>query len=151
MASALHIPKTFLSDRHTAADLAPLAARDRRKRRRVPVSPMYSAVVLRVLGARREPLDGHALNVSETGMAVEVDYKIQPGTPVAVEFTVSGLGRPRGKQWPVMVAAAEVVRDASQEDFPQGPYRVGLRFLRISSITQAQIARYVVSHAMPES
>ena len=112
---------------------------------------MYSAVVLRVLGARREPLEGHALNLSETGLAVEVDHRIPPGTPVAVEFTVAGLGRCRGAQWPVLVAAAEVVRDASQEDFPRGPYRVGLRFLRISSITQAQIARFVVGHAMPES
>ncbi len=149
MTSALHAPKSLVTPSHVASSSAG-AARDRRKRRRVAIAPMYSSVMLRVLNARCEPLDGHALNVSETGLAIEIDSPIAPGTPVTVEFTVAGLGRLRGRQWPSFAAAAEVVRDASQEDFPMGPYRVGLRFLRISSIVQAQISRFVISHTSPE-
>jgi len=124
------------------------AGKDRRRHRRAAVLPMYTAVVVRVLNERRQPLEGHAVNVSESGMAVEVDNRIPTGTPVTVEFTVAGMGQMRGQQWPIFAAAAEVVRDATAEDFPHGPYRLGLRFMRISSITQGQIARFVVAHNM---
>jgi c-di-GMP-binding flagellar brake protein YcgR len=120
--------------------------KDRRKYCRVSVQPMYTAVMLRVLNQRREPLEGHALDVSQSGISVEVDSPIAPGTAVTVEMTIAGMGQMRGRQWPTFAAAAEVVRDATQEDFPQGPYRVGLRFMRMSTIMRAQIARFVVSH-----
>jgi c-di-GMP-binding flagellar brake protein YcgR len=134
---------------HASSSFTP--PKERRKRRRVAVQPMYTAVMLRVLNQRREPMEGHAVDVSESGVSVEVDSHIPPGTAVTVELTVAGMGQLRGRQWPTFAAAAEVVRDASQEDFPQGPYRVGLRFMRMSTIMQAQIARFVVSHTPTES
>lgn len=117
------------------------------RRRRANVEPMYSSVVVRVLSSKHTPLEGHVLNVSETGMAVQVDYKIPVGQPVTLEFRVAGLGRVVGDQWAEFAAAAEVVRLEDVRDFPMGPYRVALKFVRISTMTQAQIARYAATHS----
>jgi c-di-GMP-binding flagellar brake protein YcgR len=119
---------------------------ERRRRRRATVAPMYTSAVLRVLSRKGEPIEGHVLNISETGMAVEVDSLVAVGQPVTVEFRVAGLGRIIGGQWGEFAAAAEVVRVDDLEDFPQGPYRIALKFVRISTMAQAQIARYIATH-----
>jgi c-di-GMP-binding flagellar brake protein YcgR len=105
---------------------------------------MYTTASIRVLSRQGDPLDGHVLDLSETGMAVEIDEQIAIGQAVTIEFTVSGLGRPRADQWPTYAVAAEVIRIDDLEDFPMGPYRTALRFTRIPTMIQAQIARYVV-------
>jgi c-di-GMP-binding flagellar brake protein YcgR len=120
--------------------------KDRRRRRRVNLPPMYTAVSLRVLSRRDVPLEGHAVNLSETGMVVEIDNLIPIGQAVTLEFQVSGLGRLRDDQWPTYAVAGEVVRIDDLAEFPQGPYRVALRFVRIPTMTQAAIARYVATH-----
>jgi hypothetical protein len=84
------------------------------------------------------------VDLSETGLAVEVDERIGVGQPVTVEFSIAGLGRMRGEQWPTFAAAGEVVRIDNLDDFPQGPYRTAVRFVRIATMVQAQIARFVV-------
>jgi hypothetical protein len=119
--------------------------KDRRRRRRVCLQPMYTSVSLRVLNRRDQPLEGHAINLSETGIVVEIDNLIPVGSPVTLEFTVSGLGRLRDDAWPSYAVAAEVVRIDDLTDFPKGPYRVALRFVRIPTMTQAQIARFVAT------
>jgi c-di-GMP-binding flagellar brake protein YcgR len=106
---------------------------------------MYTEVKIRPLGKRMEPLAGHALNVSETGIAVELDQRLPIGEAVALTFTIAGMGRLHRDAWPTYTVAAEVVRQAEEEDFPAGPYRLGLRFDRMPTIIQAQIARYVMN------
>jgi c-di-GMP-binding flagellar brake protein YcgR len=133
----------------TVAESREMSLRDRRKKPRTAVPPMYSMVSVRVLNKRQKPLEGHALNVSESGLAIELDDPVPPGTPVTVEFSVSGLGRERAQSWPTFAATAEVVRNQDDEDFPQGPYQMGLRFVRITTMAQAQIARYIAAHAGP--
>lgn len=120
--------------------------RDRRHRSRAPLLPMYSSVVVRVLNQRRKAIEGHALNISEMGIAVTLDDLIAPGSPVTIEFSAAGLGRERAQGWPTFVATAEVLRNDDVDDFPQGPYTTALRFIRIPTILQAQIARYVAAH-----
>ena len=127
----------------TAVTSRELSIRERRKRPRTMVPPMYSVVVLRVLNKRQEPLEGHALDISESGLAVQIDELVPPGSPVTVEFSLAGLGRERAQSWPTFVATAEVVRNQDVEEFPNGPYHTALRFVRIPSIVQAQIARYI--------
>jgi hypothetical protein len=107
---------------------------------------MYTTATLRVLSAKLAPLEGHVVDMSETGLSVEVDEKIKVGSAVTIEFTVAGLGRMRNTRWPTFAAAAEVVRHDNVDDFPQGPYRTALRFIRLPSIVQAQIARYIIAH-----
>jgi c-di-GMP-binding flagellar brake protein YcgR len=119
--------------------------KDRRRRRRVPVEPMYTSVTVRVLGKRGEPLEGHVLNLSETGMSVQLDEMMAAGQPLGVEFVVAGLGLFRNGTWPVFALAAEVIRVDDLEDFPMGPYRVALRFERVPTMVQAQIARFVMN------
>jgi hypothetical protein len=119
---------------------------ERRRRRRAAVPPMYSSVTVRVLSRKDAPIEGHVINLSENGMAVEIDSMIAVGQPVTVEFRVAGLGRVVGDQWLEFAAAAEVARIDDLEDFPGGPYRIALKFIRISTMAQAQIARYVATH-----
>ena len=121
------------------------ALQERRCRRRVAVLPMYTSVTVRILSQREAPMDAHVLDISETGMAIEMDYLPPLGQAVSVEFRVSGLGRVRNDQWTELAAAAQVVRHDNLDDFPCGPYKVGLRFVRISTMTQAQIARFIAT------
>lgn len=131
----------------TAEESRVEALRDRRRKGRAGVPPMYSQVTVRVLNQKSEPIEGHALNVSESGLAAELDHLIPAGSPVTVEFAVAGLGRARPQQWPTFVATAEVTRTQDVDDFPGGPYHTAFRFVRIPTIVQAQIARYVACHA----
>jgi len=133
----------------TGARIAPGVVaefRDRRRRRRVRVPEAYSIVSVRVLGTQAAPIEGFVVNVSETGLLVEIDQLVPIGAAVAVEFCVTGLGRLQGETWPTFAAAAEVVRLEDVDDFPGGPYRTGVRFVRMSTMVQAQLARYVVAH-----
>jgi c-di-GMP-binding flagellar brake protein YcgR len=119
---------------------------ERRRRRRAHVSPMYTSAIVRVLSQRDIPLEGHVLDLSETGMAVQVDSLIPIGQAVTVEFRVAGLGRISAEQWTEFAAAAQVVRHDNLDDFPAGPYKIALRFIRINNLAQAQIARFVATH-----
>jgi len=98
-----------------------------------------------VLSRADGPLEEHVLDISDTGMAVQVDSQISIGQPVTIEFSIAGLGQLRRETWPTIVAAAEVVRIDDLADFPHGPYRTALRFVRISTMAQAQIARFVAN------
>jgi len=118
---------------------------ERRRRRRVNVPPMYTQAVVRVMSTKGAPLEGHILDLSETGMMVDLDERLPVGQAVTVEFRVSGLGRVADDQWSEFAAAAVVVREGEAEDFPHGPYQMGLRFVRISTMAQAQIARFVAT------
>lgn len=143
MESSTLMPSTEIRLPVTALQTRELSMRERRRRPRALVHPMYSSAVVRILNKKHKPIDGHVRNISETGLAVEMDDLVEEGSPVTVEFSVSGLGRERAQTWPTFAATAEVVRHQDVEDFPQGPYHTALRFVRISSITQAQIARYI--------
>jgi hypothetical protein len=88
---------------------------------------MYSQVTVRVLSEKAGPTEGHALDVSEAGILVELDNLLPIGVPVAVEFQVAGLGRLRQAEWPSLAATAEVVRHDRLDDFPAGPYQTALR------------------------
>ena len=118
---------------------------ERRRRRRAQVMPMYTQAVVRVLSSKEPPLEGHILDVSESGMLVNLDSRIPAGQAVTVEFRVAGLGRVIHEEWREYVAAAVVVRQHEEDDFPGGPHRMGLRFVRISTMVQAQIARFVAT------
>jgi hypothetical protein len=104
---------------------------------------MYTSVVVRVLSSRLPPLEGHILDISESGMAVELDSPVAPGESVTLEFRVAGMGSVREGIWMEYVAAAEVVRQDGEEDFPGGPYRLALKLMQVATMTQAQISRFV--------
>ncbi len=133
--------------RVTLRPAAVAGLQERRRRRRVAVAPMYSSALVRVLSQRGPAIEGHVLDISENGIAMEVDSLIAAGQPVTVEFRVAGLGRVADDQWMEMTAAGEVVRQENVEEFPGGPYKIAVRFVRMSTMAQAQIARFVATHA----
>lgn len=122
-----------------------VALQEKRRRRRVAVPPMYTSLILRNLAQRTGPVEGYVVDLSETGMAIEADSLVPVGQVVTVEFQIAGVGPLRNENWPEFAAAAEVVRHDNLEDFPGGPYRMALRFVKMSTIAQAQIARYVAT------
>ncbi len=75
-----------------------------------------------------------------------MDDLVGVGQAVTVEFSIAGLGRTRAGDWPTYAVAGEVVRIDDLDDFPQGPYRTAIRFVRIATMAQAQIARFIVTH-----
>jgi hypothetical protein len=121
------------------------AAQEKRRRRRVPVPPMYTNLTLRNLALRSGPIEGYIVDVSEHGMAIEADSLVPIGQTVTVEFQIAGVGTLRRDSWPEFAAAAEVVRHDNLDDFPCGPYRMALRFVKVSTMAQAQIARYIAT------
>jgi len=139
------VPPTAVDPRVKVQAETVAGLQERRRRRRVNVLPMYTQVVVRVMATKGEPLEGHILDLSETGMMVNLDERLPVGQAVTVEFRVSGLGRVVADQWSEFAAAAVVVREGEVEDFPHGPYEMGLRFVRISTMAQAQIARFVAT------
>lgn len=120
---------------------------ERRRRRRVAVLPMYSFARVRVLSQRGAEIEGHILDISENGLAVELDSRVAVGQAITVEFRVAGLGRIVEDEWMEIAAAGEVVRQDNLDDFPGGPYKIAIRFVRMSTMAQAQIARFVATHA----
>jgi hypothetical protein len=106
---------------------------------------MYSSAVLRNLALRAGPIEAYVIDLSENGIAVEADELVPVGQVVTVEFQVAGVGTLRRETWPEFAVAAEVVRHDRLDDFPGGPYRMALRFVRMSTMTQAQIARFVAT------
>jgi len=121
------------------------AAAERRLRRRVPVRPMYSFAIVRVLSQRAAPIEAYVLDISENGMAIEADTLVNVGEAITVEFRIAGVGQLRNEEWPEFAVAGVVVRHDDLDDFPQGPYRMALRFAQLPTMTQAQIARYVAT------
>jgi len=122
-----------------------VAVQEKRRRRRVAVAPMYTSVLLRNLSQRTAGIEGHVLDVCENGIAIEADFLVPVGQVVTVEFQVAGIGHLRQQAWPEFAAACEVVRHDDVEDFPQGPYKMALRFVKVSTMAQAQIARFVAT------
>ncbi len=130
----------------TQTPAAPGALLDRRRRRRAQVPPMYTEAIIRVLSRREEPIEAHVRNVSETGIALEADALVPVGHPVAIEFQVAGMGKMDRMGWAEFTIAGEVVRLDDVDDFPGGPYRIAVRFVQISTMMQANIARFVATH-----
>lgn len=140
------VPAAVTDPRVQVSGTALTGLREQRRRRRAHVPPMYTTAIVRVLSQRGAPLEGHVLDLSETGMAVQVDELIAVGQAVTVEFQVAGLGRMGKSEWTMYAVAAQVVRQDDVEDFPGGPYKIALRFVRIGTMAQAQIARFVATH-----
>lgn len=63
---------------------------NRRRFARYAVSPMYTPVRVRRLSERDYAFEGHAYDLCEGGVQIELDHAIPAGTPVAVELTLHG-------------------------------------------------------------
>jgi hypothetical protein len=108
------------------------SAADRRQHLRFAVRPMYTSVRVRLLHEERFSLEGHAYDLSEGGVQFELDYGVEPGTPVAVELQLP---------LPVLAAAGDTGPGRSLfvfgnvvwlDDSEPGPVRLAIAFTRFA-------------------
>ena len=94
---------------------------NRRAHDRFVLTPMYTRVaVQRVTDRRSERLEGHAYDLSEGGIRIELDRALEPGERVSLQ-----LGLP-GEDIDIFVAAR--VTWISRQDDDPGPRRAALEF-----------------------
>ncbi len=65
---------------------------DRRIHERFTVSPMYTAVRVRLESEAEYTRDGHAYDISEGGLRFELDHPVELGTPVIMELELPRAG-----------------------------------------------------------
>lgn len=99
---------------------------DRRQFRRYTLQPMYSPVAVTVVdedgaGGTLVELDGHAYDISEGGLRLELDEPIGVGAVADVRIQLPGLDN--------MVRATGVVVWENDPDDDPGPRRMAMRFL----------------------
>ena len=99
---------------------------DRRAHQRYMLMPMYTTVEARRLaGDADRALLGHAYDISETGVRIELDEALEPGESIAVHLTLPGATSS-------VTASADVVWVNDEMDDP-GPRRMALRFTNFRS------------------
>ncbi|MEL7473165.1 MAG: PilZ domain-containing protein [Planctomycetota bacterium] len=105
---------------------------DRRRHARFMLRPMYHFVRVRPLDRDEYALDGHAYDVSESGARFELDRPIAPGTPIALELHLPGLGVPGthdiGPGRAIYVIGNVIWLDDDEVDV--GPTRMAVAFTR---------------------
>lgn len=94
---------------------------ERRQHERFTLAPMYSDVtVQRVENLSIDRFAGHAYDISESGVRIELDEPLEVGQGVAMHLSLPGQDTP-------MFVAADVVWVNDELDDP-GPRRMALRF-----------------------
>jgi hypothetical protein len=63
---------------------------NRRRFERFSLLPMYTPVIVRLLGENASEHEGHAYDISEGGVRFELDEPIAPGTPVSIQIVLPG-------------------------------------------------------------
>ncbi len=99
---------------------------DRRAQQRFTLMPMYTTVeAKRLVGDVDRALLGHAYDISEAGVRIELDEALEPGESIAVHLTLPGATSS-------VAASANVVWVNDEIDDP-GPRRMALRFTNFRS------------------
>ena len=97
-----------------------------RQHDRFTLTPMYTRIALnRANGLRFERLEGHAYDVSEGGIRIELDQPLEPGERVSLQIGLPGEDID-------IFASARVVWTNSADDDP-GPRRAALQFREFQS------------------
>ena len=95
---------------------------NRRQFERFTLAPAYTEVQVRVPG-KPEPMEGHAYDISEGGIRMELDEPIEPGTSVVVEVKLPA-GRIKGAKVEDMLARGTIMW--ADDDGVRGPVRMGV-------------------------
>lgn len=90
---------------------------------------MYTGIRVRFLDSERFRHEGHAYDLSEGGVQFELDYPIDPGTPIAMEIDLpEGDRADAGPGRAVFVLGNVVWADDSEP----GPVRMALAITRFA-------------------
>jgi hypothetical protein len=94
---------------------------DRRRHERLKLSPMYTSITARAYQRpAQHELQGHAYDVSESGIRIELDEPLEPGEPVTLQMQLAAAESD-------VFAAGRVVWINDAEDDP-GPRRMAIEF-----------------------
>lgn len=105
---------------------------NRRRFERFALEPAYTEIRVRTIDEDSFSHLGHIHDLSEGGVRFELDEPIDPGTPVAVEIRMPGLGDGINDIGPGRaVYAFGTVVWANEDDFP-GPIRLAIAFRRFA-------------------
>ena len=63
---------------------------ERRRHPRYAVETAYTAALIRRQSEDRFTREAHVVDISESGIRVEADFAIEPGTPVAIQVMLPG-------------------------------------------------------------
>lgn len=106
-------------------------SRDRRTQPRFELPAMYTAIAVRP-GDRDDFIhEGHAYDVSLSGIRFELDHPIEPGTQIGVRIDLPGFADYAGQADARPVYALANVVWIEDEDQP-GPYRMAAVFTRFA-------------------
>lgn len=104
------------------APSAPSAFVNRRRFERFSLRPMYTAVSLRRRSDDHSArLDGHAYDIGEGGVNVEIDEPVVAGEPIEIEIELPGCSRR-------IAAHGRVVRCEDDPADVLGPCRLAVKF-----------------------
>ena len=102
---------------------------DRRSDTRFPLKPMYSGIEVKLTGADDTPYEGHAYDISRSGVNFELDQAIEPGTQVYLKLTLPewllGLVDGESDLTSVQIRGTVVWQD---DDGVPGPVRMAATF-----------------------
>jgi c-di-GMP-binding flagellar brake protein YcgR len=109
---------------------------NRRAHERFKLPPMYTSVVAQCARDDAAGLDGHAYDISESGVRIELDDALRPGEQVALNIGLPG-------EEAHVAANARVVWLHDAEDDP-GPRRMALEFTGFVTTTDRdRLIRYL--------
>ena len=106
--------------------MSPESTIDKRQYQRFTLAPMYSSVTARRVGSEDvKELHGHAYDVSEACVRIELDEVIDPGESITVDLTLPGMQSS-------VSATGDVVWVNDEADDP-GPRRLAIQFTGFDS------------------
>lgn len=119
----------------------PLRSVERRHHQRFKLTPMHSPVTVQCVNRLAiERLEGHAYDLSETGVRLELDQPLEIGQQVAVHLALPG-------QLSGIFANGLIVWVNDEDDDP-GPRRMAIHFTDfLNESDKVKLLRYVGSCA----
>jgi len=123
---------------------------DRRRFERFTLQPMLTTVIVRrVREGRMQELRGHAYDISEGGLRIELDERLDVGEPVNVEVSLPGANPFDNCR--TILAACEVVWVNDELDDPAAP-RMALRIVHFHGDgSRERLLRYFGTRALPRA
>jgi len=125
----------------TTRSAEPDRVAESREQLRYKLPPAYTLVRVRQDGASRFSHQGHAYDISMSGMRFELDRPMEPGTHVRIRATLPG------RQHLSFEASGNIVRIHDEAD-ERGPMRMAIHFDNFASAADRErLSQYLANAA----
>jgi hypothetical protein len=113
---------------------------DRRSDTRFPLKPMYSGIEVKLTGEGDTTYEGHAYDISRSGVNFELDQAIEPGTRIYLKLTLPewllGLVDGHSDLTSVQIRGTVVWQD---DDGVPGPVRMAATFQSFGTTAEREL------------